>query len=273
MRSEFSDQLVYFSTCLLLVAFVFVLVTVLVLLWLVCDLALVCTLRNFLWLTLSLLLLPALGTSGCGALAPPDEGPAEGEASEFIWEAWEGDEQVVGTRRDNTAEEDDADGGDGQTDDDGPAENDEYEATSEASGADAKGGFRGDDDPEAGSPLVLDADEPATTSSLALSTLSNFRFWLRGDPVTATITGAGSGDIGCASRSSAIALPSSASSAAGSSGIAARPTSSGRTPWLTSACKSSGSMATMAWPHALQLGVAGLLERQYCSSVLHLFSS
>lgn len=29
----------------------------------------------------------------------------------------------------------------------------------------------------------------------------------------------------------------------------------------------------MAWPHALQLGVAGLLERQYCSSVLHLFSS
>lgn len=86
----------------------------------------------------------------------------------------------MGTRRDNTAEEedDDDDGGDGQITeaDDGPAENDEYEATSEANGADANGGLRGDDDPEAGSLLLL-LDEPApTTSSLALSTDSNFRF-------------------------------------------------------------------------------------------------
>lgn len=164
-----------------------------------------------------------------------------------------GEEQVGGISAGNTAEDDDEDAAEGYEEwwcgdiDDGPAaddDDDEYEATIEANGAEANGGFWGDDDPEAGS-LPLGEDEPAeATSSLALSMHSNFRFWLLGEPITAT-TGGGSGDMGWASRYCRTFSISSRPSAS-TSAMAGRPTSSGRTPWLTSACRSSGGMATMA---------------------------
>lgn len=51
------------------------------------------------------------------------------------------------------------------------------------------------------------------------------------------------------------------------------PSPSGLIPWLASTCNSSGA-GTTGVPQVVQTeGVAGDLHRQYCSSVLHLFSS
>lgn len=54
---------------------------------------------------------------------------------------------------------------------------------------------------------------------------------------------------------------------------ARKPISSGLTPWFTSTWMSSGGTGIITRPHVWQTGVAGLLERQYCNSVLHLLSS
>lgn len=57
-------------------------------------------------------------------------------------------------------------------------DDDEYEATMDAKGAEANGGFRGDKEPEEPGSLPPGEDEPATeaASSLALSRHSSFRF-------------------------------------------------------------------------------------------------
>lgn len=87
----------------------------------------------------------------------------------------------MGASKDTTAVDGDEgekgrDDGPGADDEvDGPPE-DEYDATREANGADANGGFKGDDDPDVDS-LPQEEDEPAKQmSSLALSMHSNFLF-------------------------------------------------------------------------------------------------
>lgn len=46
-----------------------------------------------------------------------------------------------------------------------------------------------------------------------------------------------------------------------------------RTPWLASALTSSPGTTGIALPQFWQRGLAGALDRQNCSSVLHLLSS
>lgn len=119
---------------------------------------------------------------------------AKGEIG-FAWEECGGEEQVGGICKGCIAEDGDTVLGYGDIEDGPGAEDDEYEATMDANAAEANGGFRGDADPEAGS-LPLGEEEPAeAASSLALSRLSNFRFWLLGEPMAATTDG-GSGDMG-----------------------------------------------------------------------------
>lgn len=69
-----------------------------------------------------------------------------------------------------------------------------------------------------------------------------------------------------------LASPSMAATGGGGGGVRIT-ISSGLTPWFINAWMSSGDTGIITWPHAWHTGVAGLFERQYWSSVLHLLSS